>query len=143
LTEHYERLAPESDKDHKYLGFTNREAAKEHATEDMRDSVALFFGAHADDAANFAYPDCDDRFTGAMANAISIGSYYTIKLMVPLQWMTKAEIVNKGAQLGVDFSMTWSCYKGEKLHCGTCPTCRSRKEAFIESEIYDPTEYSA
>ena len=115
---------------------------KESAVHDMRDSTAIYFGAHADDAANFAYPDCDDRFTGAMANAISIGSYYTIKLMVPLQWMTKGEIVEKGAALRVDFSKTWSCYKGLDLHCGTCPTCISRREAFTAAGVLDPTEYA-
>lgn len=117
--------------------------AKETVIVEMRDAVGIFFGAHADDAANFAYPDCDDRFTGAMANAISIGSYYTIKLCTPLQWLTKAEIVEKGHKLHVDFANTWSCYAGGEKHCGTCPTCRSRKEAFQLAGIADPTEYKA
>lgn len=121
----------------------SKEDAKQLAVDDMRDAVAIYFGAHADDAANWAYPDCNFLFTGAMANAISIGTYYTVNLIVPLQWMNKQEIVEKGAKLGVDFADTWSCYAGGELHCGTCPTCRSRREAFICAGIKDPTVYAA
>lgn len=117
--------------------------AKIEATDAMRDSVGIFFGAHADDAANFSYPDCNFQFTGAMANAIHVGTYYTTQLLVPLQWMTKANIVEKGHKLGVDFAGTWSCYKGGEKHCGTCPTCRSRKEAFVLAGVDDPTDYAA
>lgn len=120
----------------------SKQDAKLQATYEMRDQVAIYFGAHADDAANFAYPDCTPEFTGAMANAINIGSYYTTRLVVPLQWMNKQEIVEKGAKLGVDFAGTWSCYAGGEEHCGTCPTCRSRREAFVAAGINDPTKYS-
>lgn len=120
----------------------SRNEAKQLAVNDMKDQVAIYFGAHADDAANFAYPDCTPEFTGAMANAINVGSYYTTRLIVPLQYMNKADIVTKGAKLGVDFSQTWSCYKGEDLQCGVCPTCRSRREAFIEAGVPDPTVYA-
>lgn len=116
--------------------------SKEQAVFDMRDSVGVYYGAHADDAANFAYPDCTAEFNGAMANAISVGSYYTIKLITPLQWMDKTEVVLKGHKLGVLFENTWSCYKGEPLHCGVCPTCRSRREAFIAAGVKDPTVYA-
>jgi 7-cyano-7-deazaguanine synthase len=117
--------------------------AKQQATNDMRDAVGTYFGAHADDAAGFAYPDCLPEFTGSMANAIWVGSYFTTRLCVPLQWMNKAEIVEKGYKLGVDFAGTWSCYAGGLLHCGTCPTCRSRREAFLAAGIDDPTAYAA
>lgn len=118
------------------------QTAKQQATYDMRDSVGIYFGAHADDAAGGAYPDCTIEFTGAMANAINVGTYNTIKLNIPLQFMNKQEIVEKGTKLNVDFANTWSCYKGEELHCGVCPTCRSRREAFIAAGIKDPTVYA-
>ena len=55
--------------------------------------------------------------------------------------MTKADIVKLGDQLGVDFSLTWSCYKGGPLHCGKCGTCVERKEAFALAGVADPTVY--
>jgi 7-cyano-7-deazaguanine synthase len=102
----------------------------------------IYFGAHAEDAQNWAYPDCTFEFSGAMANAIFIGTYYKLRLHVPLIWMVKKEIIQKGADLGVDFSKTWSCYVGGDKHCGVCPTCRSRRLGFIDAGITDPTEYA-
>lgn len=103
----------------------------------------IYFGAHAEDAHNWAYPDCTPEFIGAMANAIYIGTYRAIRLHTPLQWMRKWQIIKHGEELGVPFEKTWSCYAGGKVHCGTCPTCRARKEAFSDAGIGDPTEYSA
>lgn len=106
-------------------------------------AAGIYFGAHAEDAHNWAYPDCTPEFIGAMANAIYIGSYMQIRLHTPLEWCTKAQVVTLGDSLGVPFENTWSCYKGEPLHCGTCPTCRSRKQAFEAAGVKDPTEYAA
>lgn len=116
---------------------------KQQATNEAKDLCGLYFGAHSEDAANWAYPDCTPEFIGAMANAIYIGSYQTIRLHTPLQWLMKDEIVVLGDSLGVHFEDTWSCYKGEEKHCGTCPTCRSRKAAFAKCHIEDPTDYAA
>lgn len=112
------------------------------ATEEARNLCGIYFGAHSEDAANWAYPDCTPEFIGAMANAIYIGSYMAIRLHTPIQWLMKHEIVTLGNSLGVDFRNTWSCYKGEELHCGTCPTCRSRMSAFAIARIPDPTDYA-
>lgn len=111
-------------------------------TSAMKDSAGVYFGAHSEDAANWAYPDCTPEFIGSQANAIYVGTYFCIRLHTPLQWLMKSEIVELGTKLGVDFANTWSCYKGETLHCGGCPTCRSRKEAFVKAGVKDPTEYS-
>jgi 7-cyano-7-deazaguanine synthase len=104
---------------------------------------AIYYGAHAEDSRNWAYPDCTPEFNGTLGAAIYIGTYKAIRLVVPLQWMTKAEIIRKGDSLGVDWSKTWSCYKGGEQHCGVCPTCRARREGFKAAEVFDPTEYAA
>lgn len=111
--------------------------------ESTKPMAGIYFGAHSEDAHNWAYPDCTPEFIGAMANAIYIGSYMQIRLHTPLQWLNKTGVVELGNKLGVRFKQTWSCYKGEEKHCGTCPTCLSRKEAFKAAGIEDPTEYLA
>ncbi len=120
----------------------NEAQATEYVTAQAKDLCGIYFGAHAEDAHNWAYPDCTPEFIGAMANAIYTGSYYTIRLFAPLQSLKKADIVKLGNDLGVPFENTWSCYKGEDKHCGTCPTCRSRREAFRIAGVEDPTQYS-
>lgn len=86
-----------------------RQLSKPAAAEAMRDSVGVYFGAHAEDAANWAYPDCTPEFIGAMANAIYVGSYGCIRLYTPIQWAGKAEVIRLGQSLGVDWVSTWSC----------------------------------
>lgn len=113
-----------------------------HASVD-EDAEALFFGAHADDAANWAYPDCTPEFIGGMANAIYIGTYHKLRLFTPLIFMNKQEIITLGTKLGVPWELTWSCYEGKALHCGICPTCRSRREGFALAGVVDPTPYEA
>lgn len=105
-------------------------------------SGVIYFGAHAEDAANWAYPDCTPEFVGAMANAIYIGTYHQVRLEAPFQYSTKAEIIQRGYVLKVPYELTWSCYKGEELHCGACPTCYARHQAFIDAGVTDPTKYA-
>lgn len=101
----------------------------------------IYYGAHAEDALNWAYPDCTPEFNGSMTNAIFIGTNQEVQLVIPLQWATKAEIIKMGSELGLDYTLTWSCYLGEDIHCGTCPTCRARAQGFIDANIIDPTVY--
>lgn len=105
--------------------------------------ATIYIGAHSEDAANDAYPDCSPPFLRAMMNAVSVGTYETVSLEAPLMGLEKAQVVEMGALLGVPFGDTWSCYKGETLHCGKCPTCRARKAAFELAGIDDPTQYAA
>jgi 7-cyano-7-deazaguanine synthase len=63
-------------------------------------------------------------------------------LLRPFITLTKAQIAAEGDRLGVDFSKTWSCYKGAAIHCGTCGTCVERREAFIHAGLADPTAYA-
>lgn len=116
---------------------------KELGTQSAKDLCSIYFGAHAEDAFNWAYPDCTPEFIGAMSNAIYIGSYQTIRLVTPFAYSSKADIIRTGERLGTPYELTWSCYKGEDLHCGTCPTCRARKQAFAATGVVDPTEYAA
>lgn len=106
------------------------------------EAEAVYYGAHAEDAANWAYPDCTPEFIGAMANAIYIGTYMKIRLHTPYMWYKKSEIVTDGMGLGVPYDLTWSCYEGGETHCGECPTCRARYQAFIEAGYDDPTNYA-
>ena len=107
----------------------------------VEDASEVWAGMHAEDAHNWAYPDCTPEFIGAMANAIYVGSYHKVRLITPHEWRTKSEVVAKGLDLDVPFSLTWSCYNGEEEACGTCPTCVGRIQAFIDNHAKDPVKY--
>lgn len=89
------------------------------------------------------YPDCRGAFIESMSEAMSQGTYENIKILAPYTNITKADIARRGAAIGVDYSKTWSCYKGGKKHCGKCGTCVERKEAFELAGVPDPTEYES
>ena len=114
-----------------------------HATAlaQIMDAQYVYFAAHADDAHNWAYPDTTPEFIGAMGNAMWIGTYHQVRLRTPLMWLTKAEIVTLGTRKNVPFELTYSCYEGNPKHCGACPTCVNRIEAFRQAGIKDPVEY--
>lgn len=75
------------------------------------------------------YPDCRPGFIKAMGEAMSEGTYEGVDILAPYTDITKGEIALRGKSLGVDYSLTYSCYKGGERHCGKCGTCRERKEA--------------
>jgi 7-cyano-7-deazaguanine synthase len=100
---------------------------------------AVVIAAHSGDHA--IYPDCREPFMQAMAEAIGQGTYAKIRLLRPFIDMDKTAIARRGAELGIDFAETWSCYKGGDIHCGTCGTCVERREAFILAGLPDPTTY--
>lgn len=100
----------------------------------------LVIAAHGGDHA--IYPDCREDFMRAMGDAMRLGTYAGIQLLRPFVAMNKAQIASAGTKLGVDFSRTWSCYKGGAVHCGTCGTCVERREAFIAAGLPDPTVYA-
>ncbi|NNE93766.1 MAG: 7-cyano-7-deazaguanine synthase QueC [Verrucomicrobiales bacterium] len=97
--------------------------------------IAAHFGDHA------IYPDCREEFMKPMADAIAAGTYEKIELLRPFIEMRKEDIAARGADLGIDFAETWSCYKGGEVHCGKCGTCVERQEAFELAGLKDPTEY--
>jgi 7-cyano-7-deazaguanine synthase len=104
------------------------------------EAQALVIAAHAGDHA--IYPDCREEFMKAMGDAIRLGTYAQIEILRPFIRSSKADIVRRGSELGVDFSKTWSCYKGGAIHCGTCGTCVERREAFLLAGLADPTVYA-
>lgn len=96
---------------------------------------------HAGDHA--IYPDCRPAFVEAMSNAIMAGTYEGITLLAPYTNLTKAQIAMRGKKFSIDYSETYSCYKGKEHHCGTCGTCIERREALREAGIIDKTVYEA
>lgn len=101
----------------------------------------IYVGVHAEDAHNWAYPDCTPEFIGAMQNAIYIGTYMKVRLVAPFTYKTKAEIIQLGIDLHTPYQFTHSCYEGKRPACGQCPTCVSRLEAFRSLGYRDPIEY--
>jgi 7-cyano-7-deazaguanine synthase len=101
----------------------------------------VYVAAHAEDAHNWAYPDCTPEFLGAMSNAIYVGTYGEVRLKFPFCWMKKADSVALGLELGVPYELTYSCYAGNPFSCGQCPTCIERIEAFKSNSLIDPIEY--
>jgi 7-cyano-7-deazaguanine synthase len=106
--------------------------------------------AHAGDHGKWNYPDTSPPFMDAMGDAIYFGSDKRVGLVHPFLLDTKAEVflldtkaevVMQGANLGVPFELTWSCYRGGGNHCGTCPTCIERSAAFNDAGVPDPTVY--
>lgn len=87
------------------------------------------------------YPDCRPEFVKAMSDAMKYGTYDGVTIEADFTDVTKADIARLGNSLGVDYSLTYSCYKGGEKHCGKCGTCVERKESFVEAGISDPTEY--
>lgn len=98
----------------------------------------VYLGVHAEDARNWAYPDCTPEFTGAMANALYVGTYHKVRLVTPFSWMMKKEIVELGLDLHVPYELTWTCYEGSKKPCLKCPSCIERIEAFRANGVQDP-----
>lgn len=96
------------------------------------------YGAHRDDAAGHAYPDCSQEFYDAMNAAITEGSGHQARLEAPFVGMTKAEVVKIGLELGVPYELTWSCYEGGEKPCGHCATCIDRAKAFAANGVKDP-----
>lgn len=87
------------------------------------------------------YPDCRPAFIKAMNEATENGTYVNVSICAPYTNITKADIARIGKRLGIDYSETWSCYKGGEKHCGKCGTCIERKEALALAGIDDKTEY--
>lgn len=98
----------------------------------------IYYGAHADDAAGNAYPDCSQDFNDAINQAIFLGSGKQLRVEAPFVGKTKADVVAEGLRLHAPYALTWSCYEGGDRPCGLCGTCRDRAAAFAANGIADP-----
>ncbi|MBR0118484.1 MAG: 7-cyano-7-deazaguanine synthase QueC [Prevotella sp.] len=97
--------------------------------------IANHFGDHA------IYPDCRAEFIRPMSEAMRAGTYVGVEILAPYTGISKTDIALIGKRLGVDYSQTYSCYKGGELHCGKCGTCVERKQALHDAGIVDNTLY--
>lgn len=100
----------------------------------------IYYGAHADDAAGHAYPDCTPEFIESQKTAIWEGTGHKVHMEAPWWDKNKSGVVAEGILLGMtheEFEHTWSCYEGGAEPCGTCGTCIDRKKAFEDNGIND------
>lgn len=88
----------------------------------------VFYGAQAQD--EYGYWDCTADFVERINHVLKLNRRKAIAVHAPFARMKKAVVLRNGLALGVDYSHTWSCYRGGKKPCGTCPTCVERAEAF-------------
>ena len=114
-----------------FLSYAAAIAASIHAN-------VVYYGAHADDAAGRAYPDCTPKFEKAMNAAIYEGTGKIVQMHTPLLNWNKSQVVAYGLKLGAPYHLTWSCYEGGDKPCGTCGTCIDRIKAFEANGVEDP-----
>ncbi len=102
----------------------------------------IYIGAVAEDSSG--YPDCRPEFYEAFQRAIDVGTKpeTQVKIITPVIHMRKAEIVNRGLELGAPLELTWSCYQSEDKACGRCDSCALRLRAFIQAGAPDPIHYA-
>jgi len=103
---------------------------------------AIYIGAVAEDSSG--YPDCRPEFYAAFQQTINTGTKPDthIEIRTPIIEYTKSEIVQKGIELDAPLHLTWSCYRGEELACGTCDSCALRLRGFELAGVRDPIEYN-
>lgn len=100
---------------------------------------AVALGVHSGDHA--IYPDCRPLFVDALRVMARIANYEEIEILAPYLDTDKGGILRDGIELGVDYSLSWTCYKGGEKACGKCGSCQERLAGFKENGIEDPLEY--
>ena len=100
----------------------------------------VWYGAHAGD--HFIYPDCRPEFLRSMNTAAELCDPSKISVKAPFINLNKGEILKIGLDLNIDYSKTWTCYKGLEKACGKCGSCVERIEAFTDNNSSDPISYS-
>jgi 7-cyano-7-deazaguanine synthase len=100
----------------------------------------IFYGAQASDAK--FYPDCREEFYKSLEQTARLGTEMNIQIQAPFSDILKSELIKIGANLGVPFELTWSCYLDKEKHCGKCESCVNRRNAFMQAGVADPTAYA-
>jgi len=103
-------------------------------------ATKIFYGAQGSDQP--FYPDCRKEFYKSFETTARLGTDKEITIKAPFSNVPKSAIIKDGAELGVPFDLTWSCYFNGPKHCGKCESCMNRKKAFNEAQVHDPTEYN-
>lgn len=101
----------------------------------------VYHGAAQADSVS-GYWDGSLEFLSAINNVVALNRRNKIKIEAPLIGMSKKDIIEFGAMLGVDFSHTWTCYEGLEKACGECTACALRLKGFIDAGAPDPVSYS-
>ena len=107
--------------------------AESHAVSDV------YYGAQAQDM--YGYWDTTIDFLVRLNATFSLNRKTAVRIRAPFVNYSKADILRTGLEMGVDYGRTWSCYEGEALACGRCPTCAERLQAFAELGLEDPLPY--
>ena len=98
-------------------------------------AVDVFYGAQAQD--EYGYWDCTSDFVHRINDVLSLNHKIPVTIHAPFTEKTKAEVLNIGLELGVDYAYTWTCYRGGPIACGTCPSCVEREKAFRIAGVED------
>lgn len=106
---------------------------------ESRNLKYIMIANHAGD--HTIYPDCRPEFIESMTKACENGTFTHTRIFAPYTNITKGDIAKIGKRLNLDYTKTYSCYKGGEKHCGKCGTCVERKEALAEAGIEDKTIY--
>jgi 7-cyano-7-deazaguanine synthase len=102
-------------------------------------ATKVYYGAHSGDHA--IYPDCRPEFVQRMNDVCAIANYEAVEIVTPYLDNSKIDILTDGLKMGLDYSLTWTCYNGREKACGKCGACQERLEAFHENGLNDPLPY--
>lgn len=107
---------------------------------EARGTRDVFYGAQTQDA--YGYWDCTRDFVAGINDVLRLNRKEPVTVRAPFAGKRKSEVLKIGIELAVDYSHTWTCYRGESKACGTCPSCCERIAAFHEIGMEDVCGYS-
>jgi 7-cyano-7-deazaguanine synthase len=96
----------------------------------------IYYGAQAQD--EYGYWDCTVDFVSRINHLLGLNRRRGVRIHAPFARRSKAYVLKTGLKLGVDYAHTWTCYRGARRPCGTCPSCVERAQAFRRTGVDDP-----